>query len=169
MNRKYIERQSLLVSVFVYYVTALTASPFASGFLYNFLRSDSLTLAFRMFLSHAKANLIDYFVRAPGSQMEALQRVLYCGVAILTLVGTLIRVEKIIAPPDIERDTGSTFGSLYGIASHSPVAAFLRHPNRSRRIGGLYFAGGSAHPGGGMPLALLSGMLAAELAEKHES
>lgn len=85
---------ALLVSIFVYYVTALTASPFASGFLYNFLRSDSLTLAFRMFLSHAKANLIDYFVRAPGSQMEALQRMLYCGVAILTLVGTLIRVEK---------------------------------------------------------------------------
>jgi phytoene desaturase len=81
----------------------------------------------------------------------------------------LIREEKIITPPDIERDTGSTHGSLYGIASHSPLAAFLRHPNRSRRIRGLYFAGGSAHPGGGMPLALLSGILAADLAEKYEA
>lgn len=101
--------------------------------------------------------------RARQAVLSRLSRALGCD------VGALIRVEKIIAPPDIERDTGSTFGSLYGIASHSPVAAFLRHPNRSRRIGGLYFAGGSAHPGGGMPLALLSGMLAAELAEKRES
>ena len=101
--------------------------------------------------------------RARQAALKRLSRALGCD------VGALIRVEKIIAPPDIERDTGSTYGSLYGIASHSPVAAFLRHPNRSRRIGGLYFAGGSAHPGGGMPLALLSGMLAAELAEKRES
>lgn len=81
----------------------------------------------------------------------------------------LIRVERVIAPPDIERDTGSTYGSLYGMASHSPVAAFLRHPNRSRRIRGLFFAGGSVHPGGGMPLALRSGVLAAELAIQRES
>ena len=80
----------------------------------------------------------------------------------------LLLVETTITPRDIERDSGSTFGSLYGIASHSSVSAFLRHPNRSRRIGGLYLAGGSAHPGGGMPLALLSGILAADLAEKYE-
>ena len=101
--------------------------------------------------------------RARQAVLTRLSRALGCD------VGGLIRAEKILAPPDIERDTGSTYGSLYGIASHSPVAAFLRHPNRSRRIGGLYFAGGSAHPGGGMPLALLSGPLAAELAEKRES
>lgn len=101
--------------------------------------------------------------RARQSVLARLSRALGCDLA------PLIAVEKVIAPPDIERDTGSTYGSLYGIASHSPVSAFLRHPNRSRRIGGLYFAGGSAHPGGGMPLALLSGMLAADLAEKYES
>ena len=83
-------------------------------------------------------------------------------------VEPLIREEKVITPPDIERDTGSTYGSLYGIASHTPLATFLRHPNRSRRIRGLYLAGGSVHPGGGMPLALLSGILAADLAEKYE-
>ena len=79
-----------------------------------------------------------------------------------------IIAETTITPADIARDTGSTFGSLYGIASHGPLAAFLRHPNRSRRIRGLYFAGGSVHPGGGLPLALLSGVLAADLAEKYE-
>lgn len=101
--------------------------------------------------------------RARQAVLARLSRALGCAVE------PLLEVEKILAPPDIERDTGSTFGSLYGIASHSPVSAFLRHPNRSRRIGGLYFAGGSAHPGGGMPLALLSGMLAADLAEKYET
>lgn len=100
--------------------------------------------------------------RARKAVLVRLSRALSCDVE------PLIEVEQILAPPDIERDTGSTYGSLYGIASHSPVSAFLRHPNRSRRIGGLYFAGGSAHPGGGMPLALLSGLLAADLAEKYE-
>jgi len=84
-------------------------------------------------------------------------------------VAPWIREERMLAPPDIERDTGSTHGSLYGTASHSPVSAFLRHPNRSRRIRGLYLAGGSVHPGGGMPLALLSGMQAADLVEAHET
>ena len=93
--------------------------------------------------------------------LKRLSAALGCGIE------TLIREEKIITPADIERDTGSTFGSLYGMASHSPVSSFLRHPNRSRRIRGLYFAGGSVHPGGGMPLALLSGILAADLAEKQ--
>lgn len=101
--------------------------------------------------------------QARAAVLKRVSRALGCD------VGALIRVEKIIAPPDIERDTGSTHGSLYGIASHSPLSAFLRHPNRSRRIRGLYVAGGSAHPGGGMPLALLSGILAADLAEKYES
>lgn len=100
--------------------------------------------------------------RARTAVLARLSRALDCD------VGAFIREEKVIAPPDIERDTGSTFGSLYGIASHSPAAAFLRHPNRSRRIRGLYFAGGSAHPGGGLPLALLSGILAADLAEENE-
>jgi phytoene desaturase len=100
--------------------------------------------------------------RVQAAVLARLSRALGCEVA------PLIREEKIITPVDIERDTGSTFGSLYGIASHTPLSAFLRHPNRSRRIHGLYFAGGSAHPGGGMPLALLSGIMAADLAEKYE-
>ncbi|MDX9959259.1 MAG: phytoene desaturase family protein [Spirochaetia bacterium] len=82
--------------------------------------------------------------------------------------GLSIEEEAVMTPADIERDTGSTYGSLYGIASNDRFSAFFRHPNRSRRIKGLYFAGGSAHPGGGMPLAVLSGTIAAELARKYE-
>ena len=82
-------------------------------------------------------------------------------------IGSLIEEECIISPLDIERDTGSTYGSLYGIASNDRFSAFVRHPNRSRRISGLYFVGGSAHPGGGMPLALLSGQIAARLVQRY--
>jgi phytoene desaturase len=79
-----------------------------------------------------------------------------------------IRVERVMTPADIERDTGSRLGSLYGISSNTALAAFLRHPNRSRRPRGLYLCGGSVHPGGGMPLAVLSGKIAADLIRRHD-
>ncbi len=79
-----------------------------------------------------------------------------------------IECEEIVTPPDIEEATGSRGGSLYGISSNSRTAAFLRHPNRSSRHHGLYVCGGSAHPGGGMPLAILSGKIASELVQRYE-
>ncbi len=85
---------ALLLSAGAYVLMALYTSPFASGFLYNFLRTGSFGLSKRMFLSHAKANLLDYFVRAPGNEMERLQRVLYCTVAGLSLLGSLLRVRR---------------------------------------------------------------------------
>jgi phytoene dehydrogenase-like protein len=48
------------------------------------------------------------------------------------------------------------------------MAAFLRHPNFSRQIEGLYFCGGSVHPGGGIPLCLLSAKIVAELVDMGE-
>jgi phytoene desaturase len=80
-----------------------------------------------------------------------------------------IEVEDAMTPADIERNTGSSYGSLYGISSNSRTAAFLRHPNRSRRYRGLYFCGGSVHPGGGIPLVLLSGKITADIIRRrHE-
>ncbi len=84
------------------------------------------------------------------------------------LVRSHIVLEKTLTPLDIERETGSTFGSIYGISSNSWNAAFLRHPNRSREYRGLYLVGGSVHPGGGMPLVLLSAKIASELIKKYE-
>jgi len=77
--------------------------------------------------------------------------------------------EKVFTPPDIEEKTASSRGSLYGPSSNGKFSAFLRQANRSRRYRGLYFCGGSAHPGGGIPLAALSGKHAADLATEHES
>ena len=45
--------------------------------------------------------------------------------------------------------------------------AFLRPPNRDRDVKGLFFAGGATHPGGGLPLVMLSGKIAATLAGEY--
>ena len=69
---------------------------------------------------------------------------------------------EVRTPADLERATGAVGGAIYGPASHGPIAAFLRTPNRTR-IPGLYLAGGSTHPGGGLPLVAWSGAIVAEL------
>lgn len=66
-------------------------------------------------------------------------------------------------PRGIENDTSSHLGALYGNASNSASAAFFRHANDSNRIKNLYFVGGSVHPGGGVPLAILSAKTMEEL------
>lgn len=74
-----------------------------------------------------------------------------------------IEAELVVTPEEFYRLYRSNKGSIYGISSNTKTAAFLRPANRSRQLQGLYFAGGSAHPGGGVPLVLLSGKMAAEL------
>ena len=64
--------------------------------------------------------------------------------------------EEVLTPPIIEQRTGSYKGALYGISSNNRFAAFSRHPNQSSKVKGLYFVGGSVHPGGGIPLCLAS-------------
>lgn len=59
-------------------------------------------------------------------------------------------------------------GAIYGANSHGPRRAFLRHPNKARRVGGLYCVGGSVHPGGGTPTVLMSARITADLIGKYE-
>jgi phytoene desaturase len=80
-----------------------------------------------------------------------------------------IRVEKIITPQDFYDQYRSNRGSIYGISSNDRMTAFRRPANRSREIKGLYFAGGSTHPGGGVPLAMLSGKMCADLILESET
>lgn len=80
-----------------------------------------------------------------------------------TSVGELIEVEQILTPPDIEKRTSSFGGSLYGNASNNMFSAFLRHTNTTNSIKNLYFCGGSVHPGGGIPLCLLSAKITTDL------
>lgn len=74
-----------------------------------------------------------------------------------------IRVERIITPADLEAMTGARRGALYGSSSNNPLAAFLRPRNQDPLIGNLYYAGGTTHPGGGVPMVTLSGKLVARL------
>lgn len=74
-----------------------------------------------------------------------------------------IEVEEKLDPFDIEVHTSSIGGSLYGNSSNSKFSAFLRHPNYCSKLKGLYLVGGSVHPGGGIPLCLLSGKIVTDL------
>jgi phytoene dehydrogenase-like protein len=65
-------------------------------------------------------------------------------------------------PADFERRTGAPGGSIYGSASNGPRSAFQRPANRSP-IPGLFLVGGSAHPGGGLPLVGMGAEIVADL------
>jgi phytoene desaturase len=80
----------------------------------------------------------------------------------------LIEVEEVLSPVSIESKTASYMGSLYGTSSNSKTAAFMRHPNFSNTTKGLYFVGGSVHPGGGIPLCLSSAAIAANLVGEQQ-
>jgi len=67
-----------------------------------------------------------------------------------------ILFEEVATPQTIETNTGSWKGALYGNNSNSIWSAFLRHQNKSKEFGNLFFTGGSVHPGGGIPLCLAS-------------
>jgi phytoene desaturase len=80
-----------------------------------------------------------------------------------TDITALIQTEHTLDPVMIEEQTFSYMGSLYGTSSNAPLAAFLRHPNFSKSIRGLYFCGGSVHPGGGIPLCFKSAKIVSDL------
>lgn len=66
----------------------------------------------------------------------------------------------VTTPTDFERAFPGSGGALYGRANHGPLASFAR-PAAASKIAGLFLAGGTAHPGAGIPMATLSGRLAA--------
>jgi phytoene dehydrogenase-like protein len=79
-----------------------------------------------------------------------------------------IVTEIVLDPVWLENNTGAYSGAIYGISSNSKRAAFLRHPNFSPAVNGLYFCGGTVHPGGGIPLCLKGAKIVGEMAGKFK-
>jgi phytoene desaturase len=79
------------------------------------------------------------------------------GIAIRSRLETM----TIRTPADLESQVRAPGGAIYGTSSNGARAAFLRAKNRSP-IKGLYLVGGSAHPGGGLPLVGISADLVSQ-------
>lgn len=77
-----------------------------------------------------------------------------------------IRFESFLTPQDIHDRYRVLNGAIYGLASHGTFNGAFKPANRSMDIPGLYLAGGSANPGPGMPMALMSGWIAADVLDR---
>ena len=110
---------------------------------------------------NASGEPIHYFKEMRKQIVAKINRVLK------TDIEQYIEIEDVLDPYLIEQRTSSSGGSLYGNSSNNKYAAFLRHANNSSKIKNMYFCGGSVHPGGGIPLGLLSAKIVSEMiAEK---
>lgn len=111
---------------------------------------------------HDKGQVWEELVASCRAQViKKLNKILNCDLS------NHIIEESNWTPPGIEQLTSSYRGALYGNASNNKMAAFLRHRNQSKDFKNLFFCGGSVHPGGGIPLCLLSAKIVADLVKEE--
>jgi phytoene desaturase len=101
----------------------------------------------------------DWQKAVPEMRKAIISRLMKMGVD----VSKSIVHEKVLTPLDFMNIYHSNKGSIYGLSSNKQLSAFLRPANRCRDINNLFFVGGSTHPGGGIPLVLLSAKLVSEM------
>ena len=89
-------------------------------------------------------------------ERRTFHRLERCGLSVRARPGSCV----VTTPTDFARLFPGTGGALYGPASHGWMTSFRRQGSRTR-IPRLYTAGGSTHPGPGVPMAAISGTLAA--------
>jgi phytoene desaturase len=80
-----------------------------------------------------------------------------------------IAVKQVWTPQTFAQRYHMPGGAIYGTHSHGWRNAFLRPPNKDHSISGLYYVGGSTHPGGGTPTVLLSAKITSDLVVRHET
>ncbi len=101
----------------------------------------------------------DWKIEAPRYREIVLTKLERMG---LSNLRERIVVEQMWTPLDLESRYYAYKGAIYGLSSNGWRQGFLRPPQVSPDIAGLYFVGGSTHPGGGVPLCALSGTNAAK-------
>ena len=124
--------------------------------------------------THAPPGCENWFVLVNAPALDArfdweAQTAAYRQLVLATLarfgldVRDKVRSEVVLTPHAIQRMSGAWRGALYGISSNQALNAFRRPHNRCPEVAGLYFAGGTTHPGGGVPMVTLSGKVAADM------
>jgi 1-hydroxycarotenoid 3,4-desaturase len=113
---------------------------------------------------------IFFIINAPPSgdvsplANEEIELCLHSAQALLHRSGLSVDLDqenrRIYSPTEFAKRFPGTGGALYGAATHAMTAAIKRRGVRSK-VSGLYFAGGSVHPGAGVPMAALGGRQAA--------
>lgn len=102
---------------------------------------------------------VDWSVEGPRYRDAILNRLEQRG---LTGLRKSIQVERMLTPVEIEALYRSKGGSIYGLLTQKGLTAAFKPGNRSSKFSGLYFAGGSANPGAGVPMVLMGGQIAAD-------
>jgi len=141
---------------------------------------------------HAPEGHDNYFIlvnapardpKQPWTEAEAgsyrdvlLQRLERFGFDNLSTQGTAARAsggyprivaERVFTPGDFAARDLAHHGALYGWASHSVRTSLFRPPLRAPGTRNVFFVGGTTHPGGGIPLVLLSGKMVADLVQRE--
>lgn len=100
---------------------------------------------------------------SPGPLFESYRRVIMDKLRRFDMadIDAHIKVERSLTPAGIERMYNAEGGAIYGLASHGRLAGGFKPANRSRAFAGLYFVGGSANPGPGVPMVTMSGVIGA--------
>ena len=102
----------------------------------------------------ALSEAFDWASEAPRYRERVLAKLERMG---LTDLRRNILVEQQWTPLDLQARYAAHRGAIYGLSSNGWRQGFLRPPQVSPDVRGLYFVGGSTHPGGGVPLCALSG------------
>lgn len=95
---------------------------------------------------------VDWEAILPAYRQTILDRFRQHGID----VESRLRCEQLLQPADFETMTGAFRGALFGTSANDTFSAFLRPRNRCPHLRGLYFVGGTTHPGAGVPMVMLS-------------
>ncbi len=102
--------------------------------------------------------IVDWDGAADAYEAMLLERLADRGLDVREHV--IVRARR--TPADLERGTGAPGGAIYGTAPHGRLGSLRRPGNLARSAKDLYLVGGSTHPGGGLPLVMLSAKIVAQ-------